>query len=165
MAETYIINGDLVVTEDGEILDCRPGVDRIALLASRLEDARAQRKLYEQEEAILQSALLREMQRAGFTKTVVNMDGVELVAAIRQQTYPVQHTDEFASEIQSMLPDITKEELVTIIHAARSFAPEALPEHFQELLARVTEHRPKKAYVDVSRPKRPSRLQRLAPSE
>lgn len=161
MPETYIINGDLVVSEDGEILDAPPGTDMLQLLAVRLEDARAQRKLYEQEEAILQQALLRIMQQQRLTRVTIDTGGAQLSVSVRQQTYPVQHTDEFATEIQHMLPDVTKEQLVGIIHAAKSFAPEALPEEFQDLLARVTEHRPKRAYVDVARPKRPAQLQKL----
>lgn len=159
----YILDGGLVVTADGEILDVPPGTDVIRLLAYRLEDARVQRKLYEQEEALLQQALLRQMARAGINSANVSSnDGApDLVVRVRTSTYAVQHTDEFATQVQAMLPDITKDELCAIIHAAKSFAPEAVPDQFQEFLAAATEHRPKRPYVEVTRPRRPSRLQRL----
>lgn len=159
MSELYILGNGVIVTEDGEIIETPPGMDRLAFLATRLEEARTQRKMYEQEEAILQSAILRIMDGK---RAIIDTGASELVVSVKTGTYPVQHTDEFATMLQEMLPDITKEQLINIIHAARSFAPEALPEEFQPLLAQVTEHRPKRSWVDVSRPKRPSSLQKLA---
>lgn len=150
----YLANGVLIDDEGNISLDEITGRnDEAAVvdgLIHGLWDVKSMIMQLEMAKDALETAIIERMEKAG-EKSILSSDK-SIRVTVRRSTYPVQNVHDFVTDIQSRKDEISKEVLIEILHAAKSFDANAIPSRFwRELLELYTEHRNKKPSITVAK--------------
>lgn len=150
----YLANG-VIIDEDGnvsidELFRKKSETEVIDSLITAIWDIKSQIMSLKIAEDAIEKALSERMQKMG-EKSIITSDKT-IRASIRYSSYSVQNVHDFVTDIQSRKDELSKETLIELLHAAKSFDPNAIPSRlWKEVLEAYTEKRPKKPAITVAK--------------
>lgn len=138
----YLTIDALVIDDEtGEIIDAAGIDDPLKFVAQKRHEAAQQMKEWEELRRNYDRVLLRNQEEA---KTSYG----DVVIARRTSTYPVFDASTFGSMLFDT--ELTAEERLEVIFAAKGFNRELLPEVLRPALDEATEHRQKQPWIESS---------------
>lgn len=138
----YLTIDTLVIDDEtGEIIDAAGIDDPLKFVAQKRHEAAQQMKEWEELRRNYDRVLLRNQE-------LLKVTYGDVVIARRSSSYPVFQALDFGSMLADL--ELTAEERLQILFAAKGFTREMLPEVAQPLLDKATEHRQKQPWIESS---------------